>query len=70
MSSTITQIVGFTMKEEINFKEFASAMKSGTKGLRSQMLGVGIEESEARRWILRNSFFLFYLGSYGSLMLM
>lgn len=44
------------MKEETNFKEFASAMKSGAKGLRSQMLGVGIEESEARRWILRNSF--------------
>jgi len=41
------------MKEETNFKEFASAMKSGAKGLRSQMLGVGIEESEARRWILQ-----------------
>lgn len=54
MSSTITQIVDFTIKEEINFKDFAGVMKSGAKGLRSQMLGVGIEERETRRWILGN----------------
>jgi len=50
--SYVTQIVSFTTKGETDFKALASAAKVGTKGLRSQVFGVGVEESEARHWFL------------------
>jgi hypothetical protein len=52
MSSTTTQIISFATKEAVTFQNLAGAAKVDTKGLQNQVLGVGIEEPEAKHWFL------------------
>jgi len=50
----MTQIVSFsTTKGATDFKDLTGAVKTGVSGLQSQSLGTGVEEPQARRWVLQ-----------------